>query len=169
MSGTTTSTPSSSASGNISPQSTTMMSSPQRIAMQFMPNSPSPPNGMTWSLPMAITEQPSRTLVRCRRGFVGALVDLLLAASHDAPGDREVDADEREDKAGQTRPMRRQHPCEQCARQTETDHRHIVDQRPPRDVQLDLVQLERAPQAIRMHVHQREHEEHARITQAIND
>src|SRR5208337_5457333 len=36
------STPSNSASGNMSPASMTMMSSPQRMAMQFMPNSPSP-------------------------------------------------------------------------------------------------------------------------------
>src|SRR5215472_3663829 len=54
MSGTTMSTPSSSASGNINPASITMMSSAQRIAMQFMPNSPSPPSGMTCNLPLDI-------------------------------------------------------------------------------------------------------------------
>src|SRR3954467_7910060 len=54
MSGTTMSTPSSSLSGNMRPASITMMSSPQRTAMQFMPNSPSPPRGTTWSLPAGI-------------------------------------------------------------------------------------------------------------------
>src|SRR3954462_5384759 len=48
------STPSSSLSGNMRPASMTMMSSPQRTAMQFMPNSPSPPRGTTWSLPAGI-------------------------------------------------------------------------------------------------------------------
>ena len=55
MSGTTMSTPSSSASGNMSPASMTMMSSPQRMAMQFMPNSPSPPRGTTCSFPVGIS------------------------------------------------------------------------------------------------------------------
>src|SRR5881392_422946 len=54
MSGTTMSTPSNSDSGNIRPASMTMMSSPQRTAMQFMPNSPSPPRGTTWSLPVGM-------------------------------------------------------------------------------------------------------------------
>src|SRR5206468_159529 len=54
MSGTTMSTPSSSDSGNMRPASMTMMSSPQRTAMQFMPNSPRPPSGITWSLPAGI-------------------------------------------------------------------------------------------------------------------
>src|SRR6516165_12460804 len=48
------STPSNSASGNINPASMTMMSSPQRMAMQFMPNSPSPPSGTTCNLPLVI-------------------------------------------------------------------------------------------------------------------
>src|SRR5580698_7971283 len=54
MSGTTISTPSNSASGNMSPASMTMMSSPKRTAMQFIPNSPSPPRGMTCSFPVGI-------------------------------------------------------------------------------------------------------------------
>src|SRR5919108_2347708 len=57
MSGTTMSTPSSSDSGNMRPASMTMMSSPQRTAMQFMPNSPSPPRGTTCSLPAGINFQ----------------------------------------------------------------------------------------------------------------
>src|SRR3954447_7101619 len=44
------STPSSSASGNIMPASMTMMSSPYRRAIEFIPNSPRPPNGITSSL-----------------------------------------------------------------------------------------------------------------------
>ena len=40
------STPRSSCSGNIRPASMTMMSSPKRRAIMFMPNSPSPPSGM---------------------------------------------------------------------------------------------------------------------------
>src|SRR5436190_34500 len=54
MSGTTMSTPSSSDSGNISPASMTKMSSPQRTAMQFIPNSPNPPKGTTCNLPDGI-------------------------------------------------------------------------------------------------------------------
>src|SRR5512146_1734061 len=56
MSGTTMSTPSSSASGNIRPASMTMISSPQRTAMQFMPNSPSPPRGTICSFPIGMLE-----------------------------------------------------------------------------------------------------------------
>src|SRR5215467_13745476 len=61
MSGTTMSTPSNSASGNINPASMTMMSSAQRMAMQFMPNSPSPPSGMTCSLPLDIDSDDAST------------------------------------------------------------------------------------------------------------
>src|SRR5205807_14674 len=46
MSGMTKSTPKSSDSGNIMPASRTMMSSPSRSTIMFMPNSPSPPRGM---------------------------------------------------------------------------------------------------------------------------
>jgi len=46
MSGITRSTPSNSDSGNIIPASTTMMSSPNRNAIMFIPNSPSPPSGI---------------------------------------------------------------------------------------------------------------------------
>src|SRR5713101_9019848 len=46
MSGMTRSTPRSSDSGNIMPASMTMMSSPTRKAIIFIPNSPSPPSGM---------------------------------------------------------------------------------------------------------------------------
>src|SRR6185437_12018955 len=49
MSGTTMSTPRSSDSGNMRPASMTMMSSSQRSARQFMPNSPRPPRGMIFS------------------------------------------------------------------------------------------------------------------------
>src|SRR5512146_1918461 len=48
------STPSNSDSGNMRPASITMMSSPQRTAMQFMPNSPRPPRGMRRSFPDGI-------------------------------------------------------------------------------------------------------------------
>src|ERR1700747_3303363 len=48
------STPSNSDSGNISPASITIMSSPQRRAMQFMPNSPSPPRGTICNFPDGI-------------------------------------------------------------------------------------------------------------------
>src|SRR5258708_29169345 len=48
------STPSNSASGNMRPASMTMMSSPQRTAMQFMPNSPRPPRGMICSFPVGM-------------------------------------------------------------------------------------------------------------------
>src|SRR5690242_6000036 len=54
MSGTTMSTPSSSASGNIRPASMTMISSPHRTAMQFIPNSPRPPSGTRCSFPAGI-------------------------------------------------------------------------------------------------------------------
>src|SRR5712671_3738315 len=54
MSGTTMSTPKSSASGNIKPASMTMMSSPQRTAMQFIPNSPRPPRGTICNFPVGI-------------------------------------------------------------------------------------------------------------------
>src|SRR6266853_312306 len=47
MSGMTKSTPRSSDSGNIMPASMTMMSSPTRRAIIFMPNAPSPPSGTT--------------------------------------------------------------------------------------------------------------------------
>src|SRR6266699_1689738 len=46
ISGITRSTPKSSDSGNIMPASMTMMSSPSRSAIMFMPNSPRPPRGM---------------------------------------------------------------------------------------------------------------------------
>src|SRR6516162_7459161 len=46
MSGITRSMPKSSDSGNIIPASMTMMSSPQRSAIMFMPNSPRPPRGI---------------------------------------------------------------------------------------------------------------------------
>src|SRR5215469_4604540 len=49
MSGMTRSTPRSSDSGNIMPASMTMMSSPSRNTIMFMPNSPSPPRGMAVS------------------------------------------------------------------------------------------------------------------------
>src|SRR5229473_6507586 len=49
MSGITRSTPSNSDSGNIIPASTTRMSSPNRNAIMFIPNSPSPPRGITVS------------------------------------------------------------------------------------------------------------------------
>src|SRR5882672_10830909 len=45
MSGMTKSTPSNSDSGNIMPASMTMISSPSRSAIMFMPNSPRPPRG----------------------------------------------------------------------------------------------------------------------------
>src|SRR5215472_14348833 len=45
MSGITRSTPRSSDSGNIMPASMTMMSSPSRNTIMFIPNSPSPPRG----------------------------------------------------------------------------------------------------------------------------
>jgi hypothetical protein len=44
----------SSASGNMSPASMTIMSSPKRTAMQFIPNSPRPPRGMICSFPVGI-------------------------------------------------------------------------------------------------------------------
>src|SRR6516225_4187506 len=47
MSGITRSTPNNSDSGNIIPASTTRMSSPSRNAIMFIPNSPSPPSGIT--------------------------------------------------------------------------------------------------------------------------
>src|SRR3954468_9383653 len=59
MSGTTMSTPSNSDSGNMSPASITMMSSCQRMAMQFIPNSPRPPSGITWSFPLDINSDAS--------------------------------------------------------------------------------------------------------------
>src|SRR5208282_1003625 len=62
MSGTTMSTPSNSASGNIRPASTTMMSSPQRMAMQFIPNSPSPPSGTICSFPFDIRQIDASTV-----------------------------------------------------------------------------------------------------------
>src|SRR6266851_2020398 len=46
MSGMTRSTPRSSDSGNIMPASMTIMSSPSRRPIMFMPNSPRPPSGM---------------------------------------------------------------------------------------------------------------------------
>src|SRR5882762_5888739 len=46
MSGMTRSTPRSSDSGNIMPASMTMISSPSRSAIMFMPNSPRPPRGI---------------------------------------------------------------------------------------------------------------------------
>src|SRR5258708_24084502 len=49
MSGITRSTPSNSDSGNIIPASTTKISSPNRNAIMFIPNSPSPPRGITVS------------------------------------------------------------------------------------------------------------------------
>src|SRR5579875_2205430 len=91
------STPSNSASGNIRPASTTMMSSPQRMAMQFMPNSPSPPSGTTWSFPAGMCKSdastresaPSVTSApwahrqgQSRRSFGGALDSLLQEAPH---------------------------------------------------------------------------------------
>src|SRR5258708_9694578 len=48
------STPSNSASGNIRPASITIMSSPQRTAMQFIPNSPRPPRGIICNFPVGI-------------------------------------------------------------------------------------------------------------------
>src|SRR5579883_3288900 len=51
------STPSSSDSGNIIPASITMMSSPYRKAIEFIPNSPSPPIGMICSFRSAIREK----------------------------------------------------------------------------------------------------------------
>src|SRR5579862_3796956 len=62
MSGTTMSTPSNSASGNIRPASTTMMSSPQRTAMQFIPNSPSPPSGTICNFPVGIEKDDASTV-----------------------------------------------------------------------------------------------------------
>src|SRR5947209_9022938 len=88
MSGTTISTPNSSDSGNIRPASITMMSSPQRRAMQFIPNSPRPPRGIKWSFPAGISEllmlsknrakhwgeakerKKGRNLSACRRTFL---------------------------------------------------------------------------------------------------
>src|SRR5215472_9203861 len=49
MSGMTRSTPNSSDSGNIIPESTTMMSSSSCSTIMFMPNSPSPPRGIAVS------------------------------------------------------------------------------------------------------------------------
>src|SRR5580700_10215154 len=63
------STPSSSGSGNITPQSTTMMSSPYSKTIMFMPNSPSPPRGITLSLPLATGE-----LLIGRRNLAGTIV-----------------------------------------------------------------------------------------------
>src|SRR5208337_4611496 len=70
MSGTTMSTPSNSASGNMRPASTTMMSSPKRMAMQFIPNSPSPPSGTMCSFPFDIRRIDAST------GWAG--VDVVL-------------------------------------------------------------------------------------------
>src|SRR6266852_6372481 len=67
MSGTTISTPKSSASGNIKPASTTMMSSPQRTAMQFIPNSPRPPRGTKWSFPEGIGKLDRSTRFRAQQ------------------------------------------------------------------------------------------------------
>src|SRR6185437_6907080 len=68
MSGTTISTPSSSASGNIRPPSMTMMSSPQRTAMQFIPNSPRPPRGTMCNFPVGM-----RCIDRSTRSSAGIL------------------------------------------------------------------------------------------------
>src|SRR5438477_8718332 len=73
MSGTTMSTPSSSDSGNISPASMTKMSSPQRTAMQFIPNSPRPPSGTICSLPLGMEKVDASTALLgrplCGKGF----------------------------------------------------------------------------------------------------
>src|SRR3954465_4518646 len=50
MSGTMISTPSSSSSGNMMPASTTMIEPSQRKAIMCIPNSPSPPRGITSSV-----------------------------------------------------------------------------------------------------------------------
>src|SRR3989337_831805 len=55
MSGITRSTPSISASGNMRPTSTTMRSSPYSKTIMLFPISPSPPRGMTRSLPLFIS------------------------------------------------------------------------------------------------------------------
>src|SRR5581483_12483685 len=55
MSGTTRSTPSISSSGNMSPQSTTTMSSSSSNTIMFLPISPNPPRGMTRRRPSLIT------------------------------------------------------------------------------------------------------------------
>src|SRR5713101_2824362 len=90
MSGTTMSTPKSSASGNIRPASITMMSSPQRTAMQFMPNSPRPPSGTRWSFPEGMKGTLDRSTAfeaargAGRRGKIGRLLVLgcwLLTAN----------------------------------------------------------------------------------------
>src|SRR6267378_1101863 len=60
MSGMTRSMPSISSSGNMSPASTTMMSSPCSMASMFLPISPTPPRGMTRR---ALAKE--RHLIRC--------------------------------------------------------------------------------------------------------
>src|SRR5215472_15299725 len=61
MSGTTTSTPNNSVSGNMRPASMTMMSSAQRIARQFIPNSPRPPSGIIFSFSFCICQVDANT------------------------------------------------------------------------------------------------------------
>src|SRR5437588_9379440 len=55
----------------MSPASMTMMSSPQRMAMQFMPNSPRPPRGTTWSLPVGIRAGSDASTAQARRRHSG--------------------------------------------------------------------------------------------------
>src|SRR3990172_6613781 len=56
MSGITRSTPSISASGNMRPTSTTMRSSAYSKTIMLLPISPSPPRGMTRSLPLFMSD-----------------------------------------------------------------------------------------------------------------
>src|ERR671934_2326311 len=62
MSGMTRSIPSISSSGNISPASTTMRSSPSSSASMFLPISPTPPSGMTRSGALGLAKE--RDLLR---------------------------------------------------------------------------------------------------------
>src|SRR5438045_8288159 len=124
MSGTTMSTPSSSDSGNIRPQSMTMMSSPQRMAMQFMPNSPRPPKGTIWSFPegtygtsmltrhaqlklwrqLFAGRRDTQSLLRSRSFLFHRRHDRLLALSHYGFGDGEINSDEHVQEPCQPRP-----------------------------------------------------------------
>src|SRR6185503_16800399 len=81
MSGMTRSMPSISSSGNMSPASTTMMSSPCSSASMFFPISPTPPSGMTRSA--SVTEQ--RRLhgwLLLRRGLRGSGLQIERERGH---------------------------------------------------------------------------------------
>src|SRR6185437_13730354 len=179
ISGTTISTPSSSVSGNMRPASMTMMSSPQRTAMQFIPNSPRPPRGTRCSFPAGISnlnanrvspwfESASR-LGGCGGTGLHALKDKPSPFAQNGSRRPSVKRIEKIEEAGEPSIFeRQQHGCSHY-HQAHTANHQVIDGRMPGQHSFVFVELELRTLLIGVIVQQGKQHKYGRVAQAVND